>query len=417
MLKILHTADWHLGQTFFGYDRENEHQHFLNWLLDEILNREIDVLLISGDVFDVSNPSASAQHLYYKFIHQLTVSCPQLQVVVTAGNHDSAARLEAPSPLLETMNVHVRGTIAKKDGVIDYNKLMIELNSKKHEAKALCLAAPFLRQGDYPVVDSTGNTYSLGVKEFYRQLIAEAKSKQPNLPLIVMGHFQATGSEIAEKDHSERTIIGGLEAVSPDVFDQDIAYVALGHIHKAQRVSGREFVRYAGSPLSFSFAEKHYKHGVVMIEIDEESNLAIEKLNYTPLVALQTIPAHGIASPAEALSLLEELPNVSSSDDNDAAYPYLEIKVRFAEPEPLFVNQVNEVLKSKAVRLARIVSTYNQQDVVEDEDTQDESEDLHQMNPADIMRTTFEKRYGEQPSDELQALFAEVFLTINQNHE
>lgn len=417
MLKILHTADWHLGQTFFGYDRENEHQHFLKWLLSEISKNEIDVLLVSGDLFDVSNPSASAQRMYYKFIHQLTTSFPQLQVIVIAGNHDSAARLEAPSPLLEMMNVHVKGIINKKENAIDYYSLMIPLKNKDGRVEALCLAVPFLRQGDYPTPENVDNNYSLGVKEFYKQLIEKARISQKSLPIIVMGHFQATGSEIAEKDHSERTIIGGLEAVAPDVFDDEISYVALGHIHKAQRVSGREFVRYAGSPLSLSFAEKHYKHGVVMITLDDSHHTTIEKLNYSPMVAMQSIPTHGVATPEEVLQLLKELPEVGDTDLLDIQYPYLEIKVRFSEPEPLFVNSVNEILKTKGVRLARITSTYNEQSVSDGEENQKESDDLQQMNPADIMRTTFEKRYGEKPSDELEELFAEVYFTINQNHD
>ena len=116
MIRILHTADWHLGQTFFGYDRTGEHEVFLNWLAEEIRQKEIDALIIAGDVFDVSNPSAASQSMYYQFIYRVTVENPNLQIVIVAGNHDSAARLEAPLPLLQAMRTEVRGVVRKLEG-------------------------------------------------------------------------------------------------------------------------------------------------------------------------------------------------------------------------------------------------------------------------------------------------------------
>ena len=108
-MKLLHTADWHLGQTFFEYDRRDEHIRFLNWLREQLRELDIDVLLIAGDIFDSPNPSAESQRLYYTFLREVTQENPSLQIIIIAGNHDSAARLEAPNPLLEGMNVSVRG--------------------------------------------------------------------------------------------------------------------------------------------------------------------------------------------------------------------------------------------------------------------------------------------------------------------
>ena len=128
MIRILHTADWHLGQTFFGYDRTEEHKVFLNWLAEEIRQKEIDALIIAGDVFDVSNPSAASQSMYYQFIYRVTAENPYLQIVIVAGNHDSAARLEAPLPLLQAMRTEVRGVVRKLEGgEIDYDHLTVEL--------------------------------------------------------------------------------------------------------------------------------------------------------------------------------------------------------------------------------------------------------------------------------------------------
>ena len=111
MISILHTADWHLGQTFFGFDRVAEHIHFLKWLKSKLVLEDIDVLLISGDIFDVSNPSAQAQRQFYKFIQEVTELLPFIQIIVIAGNHDSASRLEAPLPLVEDKRTYIKGLI------------------------------------------------------------------------------------------------------------------------------------------------------------------------------------------------------------------------------------------------------------------------------------------------------------------
>ena len=150
-LKLIHTADWHLGQTFFGYDREAEHEAFLGFLTNLLVERETDVLLIAGDVFDVTNPSAGAQRRFYRFLREANRLNPGLQIVIIAGNHDSAIRLEAPNPLLEELNTSIVGIVGRTDsGEIDLASLVVPLRNRAGEREALCLAVPFLRQGDYP---------------------------------------------------------------------------------------------------------------------------------------------------------------------------------------------------------------------------------------------------------------------------
>ena len=408
MIRILHTADWHLGQTFFGYDRTQEHEHFLDWLAGVLTKNKIDVLIVAGDVFDVSNPSAASQRMFYRFIHRVATENPRLQLVVVAGNHDSAARLESPLPLLQEMRTEIKGIVHKQNGKIDYEHLLVELKNAAGEVEALCLAVPFLRQGDYPVVETEGNPDAEGVKELYARLLKYAlKKRTDGQALVAVGHLLATGSEIAEKDHSERIIIGGLESVSPESFPEQIVYTALGHIHKAQRVSGRENIRYAGSPLPMSFAEKHYHHGVVKVTLDEGWAVEIEKLEYTPLVRLLSIPATEAAAPDEVLDELRglELPE-------DEPMPYLEVKVKLSEPEPMLRQQVEEILEGKPVRLARIVSFYRQaaEGSVEEEVL---TAGLQEMNPLQIVKATFENSYQTEMPEELVNLFQEACRTIN----
>lgn len=408
MIRILHTADWHLGQTFFGYDRTEEQEHFLSWLSSRLKENEIDVLIIAGDVFDVSNPSAASQRMFYHFLHKVTEENPSLQVVVVAGNHDSAARLEAPLPLLQKMRTEIKGIVPKVDGEIDYDSLLVELKNRNGETEAICMAVPFLRQGDYPAVETEGNPYAEGVKELYSRLLERALAKKKKeMAVVAIGHLQATGSEIADRDYSERTIIGGLECVSPAAFSGEISYTALGHIHKSQRVSGRENIRYAGSPLAMSFAEKNYHHGVVVVTIDGKKPADIRKLEYSPLCKLMSLPRTGTAASPD--DILEELKNMQLPEESNM--PYLEIKVLLTEPEPMLRQQIEEALADKPVRLARIVSVYRQAEENIPEETV-LAGGLQEMTPVQIVKAIYENTYQSGMPDELMSLFKETCLAL-----
>lgn len=374
-MKFLHTADWHLGQTFFEYDRKFEHSLFLEWLKEQVRIHGVDVLLIAGDVFDGPNPSADSQRMYYRFLQEVTAENPELQVIIISGNHDSAARLEAPYALLEMINVTVRGVVKRRmDGKIDCEHFVVPLNKGGH-----CLAVPYLRQGDYPEAGS----YAQGVRKMYEDIFSCVKGKSG--PLIAMGHLQATGSEISEHDRSERTVIGGLECVSPDSFDRKIAYTALGHLHRGQRVSGRENVRYAGAPLPMSFAERNNRQGVMLVEISGGVS-RMERLVFDAPARLLSIPAE--AKPLEeVLERIAELPEGKVSEQS----PYLEIKVLISGPEPSLRHRIEEALKGKSVRLARLAAVTPQRG---SETKVMTYEELRTINPLEMADDVFKRRYG-----------------------
>ncbi|MDR3260632.1 MAG: exonuclease SbcCD subunit D C-terminal domain-containing protein [Tannerella sp.] len=397
-MKFLHTADWHLGQTFFEYDRKAEHLQFLTELKKQIRGLSVDVLLIVGDVFDSPNPSAESQKIFYRFLREAITENPQLQIVIIAGNHDSAARLEAPNPLLEEMRVTVRGVVKRTaEGDIDYSCLIVPL-TENGKIAAWCLAVPYLRQGDYPEAES----YAQGVGKMYETLYEMIPNKA--LPIIAMGHLQATGSEISENDRSERTVIGGLECVSPDSFSREIAYTALGHLHRAQRVSGRENVRYAGSPLPMSFAEKNNKQGFTLVETGNNGT-TIERIEMEPPVRLLSIPQEPKPLPDvfEAIGLLP--------DGEITAYsPYLEIRVLITEPEPSLRHRIEEALKNKSVRLARIAAVTPKK---ESEMKTITYEELQTINPMDMATDIFRRRFGgEEMPEVMQKLLQTVIQEI-----
>ncbi|MBP8301337.1 MAG: exonuclease subunit SbcD, partial [Planctomycetes bacterium] len=148
-MRILHTADWHLGHTLRDHSQEAEHVHFLGWLVQTVVARRVDVLLIAGDVFDTANPPPAAWRLWFQFLGELKRERPEVQVVVIAGNHDSAARLEAPRDLLAAFDVRVVGSVVRgSDGKLKFDELLVPLRGADGKVAGICAAVPFLRGSD-----------------------------------------------------------------------------------------------------------------------------------------------------------------------------------------------------------------------------------------------------------------------------
>ncbi|MBQ6269093.1 MAG: exonuclease SbcCD subunit D C-terminal domain-containing protein [Bacteroidetes bacterium] len=332
-MKIIHTADWHLGQRFYNNDRTEEHKHFFEWLIDQIKENDVDVLLAAGDIFDIYNPSNIVLSQYYDFIVDLTRQIPKLQVIIIAGNHDSA-RIEVDKILLETVfPFSIVGTIDDYNN-IDLDKHIIPLRNRTNgEIEAVCLAVPYLSSSDR-------------IKPVFTKLIDAAKEKYSGLPLIAMGHFYATGAEIAEK-HSERVVVGGIDSVELNDYDIDnsVIYTALGHIHKSQKVNKKDNIRYSGSPIPLSFSEINYNHGVNLIEIDKNNNskLIFNRLEYIPKIKLISIPKDTYKTFKEVIEDLKEY--------NGSEKGYLQIKVK--ANEEINRNQIDEIIKDKNLIFCR----------------------------------------------------------------
>jgi len=268
MIRILHTSDWHLGLELGGHDRLWEQAQFLDWLLETCRKRSIDALLVAGDVYDSANPSLAAQKLFHGFLARFHQEMPGSQLVVVAGNHDSGARLELPRPFgLALGDIHLAGTLRSDDpGLLD--KHLIRLTDRAQSPAAWVLAVPFLRaealQCRITGEESVEQAYLQSVAALHETLRAQAQARDPELPVITMGHLTLAGSDRAG---SERILIGGVESVPVSTLATGSDYVALGHIHRAQTV-GSEHVRYSGSPLPIDFDERSYRHQVCVVELD-----------------------------------------------------------------------------------------------------------------------------------------------------
>ncbi len=403
-LKIIHTADWHLGQTFFEYDRSDEHERFLSWLRETLVQKDADVLLVCGDLFDVSNPPASAQKMFFTFLKEINSLLPSLQVICIAGNHDSAPRLEAPRPLLDLFNVSVVGMVPTTPGNRpDYEKLVIPLTGKDGSTEAWCLAIPYLRPGDLSPAEKEALGYAAGVSAFYREGVAYAEQmRQPGQALIATGHLHTADARLSEEDKSERPIMGGLELIPASAFPEELVYTALGHIHRPQTVAGRENVRFAGSPLPMSFSEIRYNHQVMYVEIDNGKTASTESLEIPVSVNLLSIPGKPMPLP-QVIDELEKLPE----NLENKPYPYLRVRVLLEGPEPSLRYEVEKALENKAVRLAKIEVTYAGREAsgkggVVSPDT------LQKLQPLEIFSRKYQTLYGDAIPEELTTLFNEV---------
>lgn len=410
MLTVFHTADWHLGQSFFGFDRDFEHGQFLDWLLSTLTSQQPDVLLIAGDIFDSINPSAASQKRYYTFLASAHASCPKLQIVIIAGNHDAGARLEAPSELLESLNITVVGTVHRlEDGTIDYDRFLVPLRDQSGTVQAITVAVPFLRPADVPLIPDAKDPYLDGIRTLYQTATEAARKKRdalcPHGAILAMGHCHLHGA--AESADSERRlIVGGSEALNEDAFPADVTYVALGHLHKVQAfANGR--IRYSGSPIPLSFAELRYPHQILKLNFDGITLASAESLLVPPTAALVTVPAFGSAKLPDILSQLRALPPQPELPPEQ--YPFLEVRILEDGPDPTRRQQIEDALDGKPLRLASIKIDRYRQNLLPFGD-EIEPLDVRMMSPEDVFLSAYRERFGSDADEPLVQAFREILL-------
>ncbi|MCA9050429.1 MAG: exonuclease SbcCD subunit D C-terminal domain-containing protein [Planctomycetaceae bacterium] len=414
MFSVFHTADWHLGQSLCGFDRHYEHAGFLSWLLDNIESRRPDVLLIAGDVFDSINPSAAAQKSWYEFLAESIRRHPALQVVVTAGNHDAAARLEAPSDLMAALRIHVVGTVQRNEtDETDLQRMIVPLRDDRNQLRAVIAAVPFLRPADVPVVTDADDPYRAGMEQLYRELAAAARSVvtgeslAAGIPIIGTGHLHVQGGS-ETRDSERRLIVGGAEAMRAHLFPAEFTYVALGHLHRRQSFRGGT-IRYSGSPIPLSFAETGYEHGVLHLKFDGDSLTDCDTLLVPRAVEMLSVPQSETALPLEdVVQELEALPADTTTDEQHKSF--LEVRVRDDGPDPFRRARIEAALADKPVRLAsiKLIADTTAASRGVQLDLFLHSAGLNAIEPEDIFVQAHQDRFGAEPDDAVLAAFREI---------
>ena len=394
-MRLFHTSDWHLGQNLHGQERDFEHACFLTWLLAQLRQQQPDALLIAGDIFDTVNPPVKAQERLYDFIVCAHEQQPTLTIVMIAGNHDSGSRIELPAALMRRLRTHALGRVLwLDDGQLDSERLLLPLPDVHGDIAAWCLALPFLRPAEVTGTQ-LGDDYLRGIGEVHRRLIAAANAKrQPGQALVAISHAHMAGGSVSE-DSERSLIIGSAEALPASLFDASVSYVALGHLHKPQKVNGEERIRYSGSPIPLSFSEIAYQHQILDIVLDGENLVSVDSRPIPRAVNLQRL---GPAPFAEILEQLAALPDVDLLADLQRQ-PWLEVRVRLDEPQPDLRQQVESALQGKAVRLVRIAAEYAGAGTAEDESDNDRLINLDQLSPQELFSRAWQDSYGN-PVDE-----------------
>ena len=412
MLTVFHTADWHLGQSFCGFDRDYEHRCFLDWLLAELQSRRPDSLIVAGDVFDTINPSAASQKRFYNFLADAHAALPGLQIVLTAGNHDAGARLEAPAGLLDSLDISVVGTVGQDDaGNINLAKFLIPLKDRVGRVQAIAMAVPFLRPSDVPLVMNAVDPYLEGIRELYRRIAAAAVTLRAELnadaALIALGHCHLHGGE-ESRDSERRLVIGGAEAIGPDIFDPQISYVALGHLHRAQQFdNGR--IRYSGSPIPLSFAEAGYRHQLLKLTFEKTQLTSTEEIPIPRVAMMMRIPASGAALIDDVLVHLGAV----HLDDTlpPEQHPFVEVRILEEGPDPLRRRRIEQALEGKPLRLASIkVESTVREAAAGQSATATHHADLRTIDPEDIFTDAYCEKYGTQPDTRVLEAFRKILL-------
>lgn len=372
-MKLLHTSDWHLGRMLYREKRYEEFSLFLDWLLTTIIEQQIDILLISGDVFDTTTPSNLAQKLYYNFLSRLG-GTPCHSTVIIGGNHDSPTFLNAPKTLLEAFNVHVVGSMAD---TIEEEVLTL---FHKGRPEAIICAVPYLRDRDIRSVEP-GETLEdknaklvEGMKAHYEEVCALAVERQETLvmeghssvPIIAMGHLFAAGGKTVDGDGVRDLYVGSLSYVGSDIFPSSIDYLALGHLHVPQMVGGLSHMRYSGSPIPMGFGEAKQDKQVVLVEF------SAPKPSITPIL----VPC--FQQLVRISGSLEQITTVIKKLKNEDSSAWLEIEYTGHEATSNLREQIEELVENSSLVITiikskqandRALSALHEHETLEDLDT------------------------------------------------
>ncbi len=386
-VRFFHTSDWHLGQFFYNHSRHYEHEQFLTWLLEQIKQKQPHALLIAGDIFDVINPSSQAQKQLYQFLADAHQLAPHMQTLMIAGNHDSGYRIEQVEPLLEKYNAKTVGVIRwNEDKTLNLDRLILPIYDEQKQIVAWCIALPFLRSAEITGFNDQTTNSQNAIAYLHEQLIAEAKRRKTHdQAIILMSHAHMQGGETSD---SERPIIiGNEEALSTTLFEDGIDYVALGHLHKPQKV-GQTHIRYSGSPIPLSFSEINYKHQVVEVTFNPEQK-DDPYFQFEALEIPRSVQLHKIRGElTEVMQQLKSLPSevIESIDQRE----YVDIEYHtLTPPQPNLRQQFEDALPPDRYRLVRISRQY-----LSTENSAEQQQQIHlePPTPEKLFQQIWEKR-------------------------
>ncbi len=436
-MKILHTADWHLGHLLYGCNRLAEQRDACRRLIDVAKAERPDAVIIAGDIYDVGAPSADAEKLFVETILELTNTVPGVTVAAIAGNHDSARRQDAQSPLWERAGVHVVGSIVSNTL---YDTECAE-NSENTEISDIDTEPDDILRGKY-IFDVPGRGYIIAVPYANRYVDLESlctrltaivsRLNVNDLPVVMVGHatvdeliaanrddveasYGGEVSEVHRDDGEVHPVIGTIEGRSLGVWGNGFDYLALGHIHGRYVYyddTTHATAAYSGSLLPTSFDQAYAPHGVYIVDVPgrKYGPVTMEFREIKPLRPMVTIPSFGTCTWDRAIDALKEY------EPSEMSYVRLNIKQKDALPQG-YLMQARKVVEERGCRC--IISTVNyKQQLDETEDASDDTalsfSDFENKSPQDIARMYVSERKLANWDDEKQQMLQEILDEIEE---
>ncbi len=402
-MKILHTSDWHLGHRLYEQSQHEEQLLFLQWLKQCVVDNQIDVLLVAGDIFDTSVPSTQSQKLYYDFLISMRdTDCKQ--IILTAGNHDAPGTINAPKELLQALSIRVVG---KSTENIKDEVFVIESG----EEKIIVAAVPYLRDQDIrravagESFDEIGDRYQKALTTHYQEVADYCVSiNDSDVPVIATGHLFAIGGQ--PSDSEQRIYVGNLGDIRGSDFPAYFDYVALGHLHRPQDIDKHGKIRYSGSPYILSFSEVGYHKQVVLIETDKNTvvDVAWKKVpQFRPVVKIQ----------GSFESCVFELNRVNANEYQ--LIPWVEVVLDMTDPQGDEYQRMYQEAEALDLELLKVTFA-NVRGNTGLNDLENKVHNLKELKPIEVFKQKCEEmNYNLENHPEVLDAFNEILQIVSEN--
>lgn len=374
-MKLMHISDLHIGKRVNEFSMLEDQEYILNEIIKIAKDENISGIIIAGDVYDKTVPPIEAVDLADEFLTKLVEE--NISIYMISGNHDSPERLNFGSRIMEKNNLFICG---EYDG--DLRKIVIEDEYGKLNIYFLPYIKPSIVNNKLGLETKT---YDESVKEALKVIDIDVESRN----ILIAHQFVTFGSTVPELSDSETKSLGGIDNVDASVFDK-FDYVALGHIHKPQKI-GREVIRYSGSPLKYSFSECNHKKSVCIVDFKEKNNCEIKLVPLIPKRDMKHLKTS-----------MEDLKsgNILSSIPSDT---YMHITLTDDEEVIDAISKVREIFKN-----VMVLDFDNKRNGENLSDTTITSEDLKQKTPKELFVDFFSSQNNVELTESQNEIISNI---------
>lgn len=377
-MRFIHTSDWHLGKVLKEQSLLEDQRYMLEQLAKITAEEKPDAILLAGDLFDQSVPSADAVKLLDHTLHQLVIEL-KTPVLTIVGNHDSAERVRFGNRLMKNVGYHVAGSLDEA-----FHPVML----KDEHGPVQIFLVPYVTPG--LIRDYFGLEKTPSYAEAYQRITETIREKMdPKVRSVLVTHAFVTpgGKKMDPTSDSERQLpsVGGVEQVPAEMFE-NFHYTALGHLHREMKV-GQESVRYSGSPLKYSISEEGHEKGICLVEMDEAGKVDISKIPIRPIRDLRTVEGS-----------FQELLQQEKSDD------YVFIRLLDQEPVSDAMERVRTVYPN-ALYLGRANRDNDFESLMA-------TDDIGRKKPMEIITEFYRQVQGEAPDQASEKILEEVLESL-----